>query len=145
MRITVHTPHIRVEEWDCPTLKPTDTDAEALAMVAGADPEHRLHLLAEFDMPNGRPYVYSRGEDDLEVVSRRLAAARDAEQHALEDAKLVALRKLEEGAASEREVASALGVDRSQVRAWRGKGRTSMSHEAPGVVAARAQRAAGIR
>lgn len=121
MRITVHTPRMHVEEWDLPTLRPGDTDATALAIVAGmpgrADPAHRL---AEYEVANGEPYVHSRADDDLEVVGRRLATARTVEQTALDEARLVALRRLADGV-SEREVAAALGVDRSLVRTWRGK------------------------
>lgn len=120
MKVTIHTRRVREELWNIPAAGPDIADEEILAVVAGqrrGQTAWRLDI-QEFDIAD--PYVFSRGETDLESIGRRLAEARAAVDRVMEEAKAATLPRLEERSISERKAAADLGVDRNTVRAWRG-------------------------
>lgn len=124
MNVIIHTPLVRVEEWEFPKLPPGATDDTILAAIRGRMPGVTLRRTSTDEATAGPPFVYSRGPGDLESVGRRIAAARAAERAAIDEAAPLAKQEIAAGA-SERSVAAELGVDRNTLRAWLGKPRST--------------------
>lgn len=119
MKVTIHTSRVYEEDWDIPGLPAGTPDADIITIVqggrGGVPARRRGHRM--FDV--GAPFVYSRGVTDVEAEGRKLAEKRQRTEREVRD---FARRACEAGA-SERLVASTLGVDRNTVRAWLGKRR----------------------
>jgi len=124
MRIVTHTPRIYVEEWEVKGLPATATDAEVLAILRGEVRGSVAFIQSKSVVDTGPAFVFARGQSDLEQAGRRIAEARANEAAALDEARTLA-KEAFDGGASEREVATLLGVDRNTVRAWRGKARSA--------------------
>lgn len=139
MKFTIRIPSAMEQDWDIPGL-PADTPDSDLLAAAQNTPEARG---GGRYVETGPAFVYSRGEADFEAMARRWAEARADTARTEDEVKAFMLAELEADRTSERKVADALGVDRNTVRGWRGKARTA-DGPAPGIVAAREQRAAGI-
>lgn len=121
MRIVLHTPRVFVEEVDVPDLAADAPDVEVLAEAQGT----RARRLSASTCDTGSTFIFARGEDDVAAVGRRYQEARAAEEAALDAGRALAIAAMDEGRASEREVAVKFGIDRNTVRTWRGKPRSA--------------------
>lgn len=122
MNVVIHTPRVYVEEWDIPLLAAGAADRAILAAIRVGVPDQAVRRVSAQTLDTGPPFVYLRGPGELSGAARRIASARAAERAAIDEAVLLAKQEIA-GGASERQVASELGVDRNTLRSWLGKPR----------------------
>lgn len=115
MKVTVHTPGVKVDEYDVAERFFYEPDDVIITAVQRKKPG-----ATSFEV-TGDPAVYSRGGDPIKEAAQRFTSAQEALKKAKADA--AALLGGDDVGVSERELGRMFGVDRLTIRSWRGKGR----------------------
>lgn len=118
MKVILRTPAELVAEYDLPGVDSSASDAQILAAASETEPVRRTDPEVV-----GRPYVYSRGPDDLAEQGRRLMQADSRLEDEKKAARELARRYFAQGH-SKADIVQALGVTRPTLDSWLGEGAT---------------------